>query len=54
VERSRGSLQGTYLFDTQGDNQPGGEFLVDLDLRINGPHPGLDKHPCDYAVELIG
>jgi hypothetical protein len=54
VERNRGSVRGTYLFDTQGDDQPGGEFIADLELRIAGPHPGLDKHPCDYAVELIG
>jgi hypothetical protein len=54
VERNRGALRGTYLFDTRGDDQPGGDFIADLDLRIAGPHPGLDKHPCDYAVQLIG
>lgn len=54
VERSRGSLHGAFLFDTQGDDQPGGEWIADLDFRVAGPHPGLGKHPCDYAVELIG
>jgi hypothetical protein len=54
VERNRGSVRGTYLFDTQGDDQPGGEFIADLDLRISGPHPGLEKHPCEYAAGLIG
>ena len=54
VERSNGSVHGTYLFDTQGDDQPGGEYLADLDFRVAGPHPGLEKHPCDYAIELIG
>ena len=54
VERNNGSVHVTYLFDTQGDDQPGGEWIADLDFRIAGPHPSLDKHPCDYAVELIG
>jgi hypothetical protein len=54
VERNNGSVHGTYLFDTQGDDQPGGEWIADLDFRVAGPHPSLDKHPCDYAIELIG
>jgi hypothetical protein len=54
VERNTGSLRGAFLFDTLGDGEPGGEYLADLELRINGPHPGLEKHPCDYAAELIG
>ena len=45
---------GTYLFDTLGDDQPGGEWVADLDFRVAGPPPGLDTHPCDYAAELIG
>ena len=54
VERNNGSLRGSFLFDTGGDDEPGGIYLEDLDFRIAGPHPSLDKHPCDYAVELIG
>jgi hypothetical protein len=54
VARSNGSLHGTYLFDTLGDDQPGGEWVADLDFRVAGPHPGLDTDPCDYAAELIG
>jgi hypothetical protein len=54
VERNRGALRGAFLFDTRGDDQPGGDWIADLDLRVAGPHPGLDKHPCEYAVELIG
>jgi hypothetical protein len=55
VERNRGSLQGRFLFDTGGDDEPGGDYLTgDIIIRIAGPHPGLDKHPCDYAAELIG
>jgi hypothetical protein len=54
VARNNGSAHGTFLFDTLGDDQPGGEWLADLDFRVAGPHPSLDKHPCDYAAELIG
>ena len=54
VARNNGSLHGTYLFDTQGDDQPGGEWVTDLDFRVAGPHPSLDKPACDYAAELIG
>jgi hypothetical protein len=54
VERNTGSVHGTFLFDTQGDDQPGGEWITEVVFRVAGPHPALDKHPCDYAVELIG
>ena len=54
VERNSGSVHGTFLFDTGGDDQPGGEYLADLDFWVAGPHPSLEKHPCDYAVDLIG
>ena len=54
VERNNGSVHGSFLFDTLGDGQPGGEWIADLDFRTAGPHPGIDKHPCDYALELIG
>ena len=54
IERNRGSVRVTYLFDNGGDDAPGGLYLGDIDIRIAGPHPGRDKHPCEYAVELIG
>ena len=54
VERNNGSVHGSFLFDTLGDDQPGGEWIADLDFRTAGQHPGIDKHPCDYAAELIG
>lgn len=54
VERNSGLVHGTYLFDTGGDDQPGGIYLEDLDVRVAGPHPSLGTHPCDYAAELIG
>jgi len=54
VERNRGSVYVTYLFDNGGDDEPGGVHLGDIEVRVAGPHPGLEKHPCDYAVELTG
>jgi hypothetical protein len=54
VARNRGSVHVRYLFDTLGDDEPGGEFVSDVDFWMAGPHPGIDSHPCDYAVELIG
>ena len=54
VARNRGSVHIRYWFDTQGDDEPGGEWVADVDLRVAGPHPSLDLHPCEYAIELIG
>jgi hypothetical protein len=54
VARNRGSVQGRYLFDTLGDDEPGGEYIADVDVRVAGPHPSRDAHPCEYAVDLIG
>ena len=57
VLRDRGSLSFTYLFDTGGDNVPGGTFLADVSLRVSGPHPGFfldDAGFCALAVRLIG
>ncbi|MFO7590492.1 MAG: hypothetical protein R6X23_06290 [Acidimicrobiia bacterium] len=55
VERNTGSVHATFLFDTEGDDIPGGIYLTDDDvIRVAGPHPSLEKHPCEYAVELIG
>jgi hypothetical protein len=53
VARDRGVLRRTILFDTGGDQVPGGEFVELVDLRLAGPHPTFDKL-CDVATELIG
>lgn len=53
VLRDRGSIRHTYLFDTQGDDVPGGLFLEDVDLRISGPHPGFDL-PFEGYCALFG
>jgi len=44
VERNTGALHVRYLFDTHGDDEPGGDWVADVDLRVAGPHPGLEKH----------
>lgn len=54
VARNRGSVHFSYLFDTQGDDEPGGEWVANTDFRIAGPHPSIFSHPCEYAVDLIG
>ena len=54
VARNRGALRFSFLFDTLGDGEPGGEWIADTDFRVSGPHPSLDVDFCEYAVELIG
>ena len=39
VSRDRGVLRETYLFDTLGDDTPGGLNLELLGLRVSRPHP---------------
>ena len=53
VARDRGVLRRTILFDTGGDDVPGGEFVALLDLRLAGPHASFG-HQCDVAAGLIG
>lgn len=55
--RDRGAITITYLFDTGGDNVPGGTTTEDLSLRVSGPHPGFFLDPaaqCAGLVSLIG
>ena len=56
VSRDRGVIRHTFLFDTLGDGQPGGEFIVELNDDVNGPHPGFapDFPFCDIAAQLTG
>jgi hypothetical protein len=53
VSKDRGVVRSTILFDTGGDQNPGGEFVDLIDLRLAGPHPTFDRR-CDVASELIG
>ena len=53
VSRDVGVLRRTILFDTGGDQVPGGTFVDLVDLRLGGPHPTLGRL-CDVAADLIG
>jgi hypothetical protein len=53
VSKDRGVLRQTILFDTGGDQVPGGTFVDLVDLRLAGPHATFDRR-CDVASELIG
>ena len=53
VSRSRGVLRSTILFDTGGDQEPGGEFVELVDLRLAGQHAAFGRL-CEIATELIG
>ena len=57
ISRDRGNITFTYLFNTGGDQIPGGTFIVDVsDPRVSGPHPAFFTDPltCDVVVALIG
>ena len=58
VLRDRGAIWQTFLFDTLGDNQPGGELLAESFDRVSGPHPlfpDMDEAAfCDMVHDLIG
>ena len=48
--RDRGSIRETIVFDTTGDDVPGGIFIESIDFQVNGPHPGLDFDLCGYLT----
>ena len=57
VLSDRGALWQTFLFDTLGDSQPGGELLAETVDRVSGPHPLFDMDEaafCDMVHDLIG
>ena len=54
--RDRGAIRETYLFDTEGDDTPGGIFLELLEERVSGPHPGFfmsDDEFCAVVTPLL-
>lgn len=53
VAFDRGSMRFHILFDTTGDDVPGGIFLEEFPTRVNGPHPGFDDF-CGLITPLIG
>jgi hypothetical protein len=55
--RDRGVIRTTILFDTLGDDTPGGVTLEELDVSVAGPHPGFfmdDDAFCGLVQDLIG
>lgn len=46
VLRDRGVIRETILFDTLGDETPGGTFLASIAFDVHGPHPGIDFDSC--------
>ena len=51
VSRDRGVVRRTVLFDTGGDEEPGGEVVELLDLDVAGPHESFGNL-CAIADEL--
>ena len=54
--RERGLITLSWVFDTLGDNAPGGELLEGpVVVRVSGPHPGLAEafDFCALLTELI-
>jgi hypothetical protein len=54
VLRDRGSIRFRVVFDTLGDDEPGGEVVTEFDPRLNGPHPSFDADWCAIIAPLIG
>jgi hypothetical protein len=54
VLRDRGSIHHRDLFDTEGDDVPGGIFVASLEPSVHGPHPGFDTDFCEIITPLIG
>jgi hypothetical protein len=49
--RDRGVIRETILFDTLGDDTPGGEFIASIAFDVHGPHPGLSFDGCGLFSE---
>ena len=54
VLRDRGSIHHHALFDTGGDNVPGGTLVEILEAEVHGPHPGFVTDFCEIITPLIG
>ena len=53
VARDRGSIRHRFLFDTEGDDVPGGIYLDAFPSEPHGPHPGFENF-CGLITPLIG
>ena len=54
VLRDRGQVRYHVVFDTLGDDQPGGEFVDFRGVEVRGPHPSFDTPFCQVAGGLVG
>ena len=54
VLRDRGTIAGRFLFDTLGDDEPGGVPGPELEVVVHGPHPGFGIDRCDIVGSLTG
>jgi predicted esterase len=54
VLRDRGSVRFHVVFDTQGDGEPGSEFVEFLGFDVHGPHPGFFTNFCEIEGSLLG
>jgi hypothetical protein len=56
VLRDRGVIRYSILFDTLGDDMPGGELIEEFPPELRGPHPSWseDFDFCAIATDLIG
>jgi hypothetical protein len=46
ILRDRGAIKEVVVFDTTGDNVPGGIFIESVSLSVAGPHPGMSFDTC--------
>ena len=53
IARDRGDMRVTILFDTGGDDEPGGTFVDLIAVDLKGPHPAFGNL-CSIATDLIG
>jgi hypothetical protein len=58
VMRDRGAIKYRFLFDTGGDDEPGGEWLEFYDFSFAGQHEAgrivAEGGPCALAEHLLG
>lgn len=54
IARDTGRIEYTFLFDTLGDGQPGGEFVTEPDIDLAGRFPSHDLDYCETVDRLVG
>jgi hypothetical protein len=52
--RDRGAIRFSFVFDTLGDDAPGGIVIEEFEPSVRGPHPGFfDETLCPVLVPLL-